>query len=317
MKSTWDFLLQPILLLMIAVVACTLWLIVPVQSAGLPVSLPVSPVRAAVVEKQFQQAPEQEPRNEPPLAESALLLKNAESLKKDREATQRESKAIAQEQQSVFVSIQQQQRRLEGFKTGLGTLDRIQTTLRTQAEKVVEAERLESALQKKKADLAKLETELNTTESPFARQVTSLPRAKPANKIPVLVELFRERAIPVDKKHFHLDIPTWSGPTLATRTDIGETAEQIRSPASSFAKFLDRIKPDKQYVACLLNDDSFNIFREVRAMARARGIAVGWEPIDSSAGRITIHPIHFSKGPAKAAQTEKGKDAPRVTAIIE
>ncbi|MDQ6700364.1 MAG: hypothetical protein M3Z36_09275 [Acidobacteriota bacterium] len=301
--------MPPILLLMIAVFAGTVWLIVPVQSKGPP----ESPIRPAVVERQFQPVPEQEPL----LAESALLLKNAESLRKDREAAQRESKAVALEQQRIFVSFQQQQRRLESFKSGLGNLDAIQTTLRTQAEKVLEAERLESALLKKKADLAKLESEVNSTQSPFARQIGSLPRATPANKVPVLVELFRERAIPVDKKHFHLDIPMLSGPTLATRTDIGETAEQILSPASSFAKFLDRIKPDKQYVACLLNDDSFNIFREVRTMAKARGIAVGWEPIDSSSGRITIHPIHFSKGPAKAAQTEKGKDAPRVTAIIE
>ena len=309
MKFTWDFLLQPVLLLTIAVVACALWLNFPVQSG----TLPVSPAPAALIAPQRRQAPDAEPL----AAESELLLKNAQALKKEREAAERESKAIAQEQQRVFVELQRQQRRLEGFKTGLGTLDQIQTTLRTQADKVAEAERLESALVNKKTDLAKLEAELNSTESPFARQITSLPRATPANKIPVLVELFRERAIPVDKKHFHLDIPVWSGPTLATRRDIGETAEQIKSPASSFAKFLDRIKPDKQYVACLLNDDSFNIFREVRAMAKARGIAVGWEPIDSSSGRITIHPIHFSKGPGKAAQTEKGKDVPRVTAIIE
>ncbi len=309
MKFSWDFLLQPILLLTIAMVACALWLAFPVQSK----ILPVSPVAALVTVTR----PEPTPDAEPLAVESALLLKNSQAFRKEREAIQRESKAVAQEQQRVFIEIQQQQRRLEGFKSGLGTLDEIQTTLRTQAEKAAEADRLESALLQKKTDLAKLETELSTTESPFAKQITSLPRATPANRVPVLVELFRERAIPVDKKHFHLDIPVWSGPTLATRTDIGETAEQIKSPGSSFAKMLDRIKPDKQYVACLLNDDSFNIFREVRAMAKARGIAVGWEPIDSSGGRITIHPIHFTKGPAKAAPADEGKQLPRVTAIIE
>ncbi len=236
----------------------------------------------------------------------------------EMQAIKNKEKIVAAEQQRVFQAIQDTQQKLEEFKTGLGALDRKEADLR---ELAVVLARNVSLLRAKKAEVAALETELGNTRSPFESEVSSLPVALPATKIPVLVELFHERAIPVTKKNFYLDIPKISGPTMATRTGIGETADEISKPASSFNKFLDGIKPDKQFLSCLLNADSFDIFREVRKMAKAKGISVGWEPVDSSAGRITIYPVHSVKGTEKAkaeqSKSEKKNKLPRVAAISQ
>ncbi|MGI8992348.1 MAG: hypothetical protein ACR2I2_22560 [Bryobacteraceae bacterium] len=243
-----------------------------------------------------------------------MSVKAAESVLAEIQAVKRKEKAVAAEQQRVFQAIQITQQKLEEFKTGLGALDRKEADLR---ELAVNLTRTVSALRTKNAEVANLETERSNTRSPFESEVSSLPVALPATKTPILVELFRERAIPVTKKNFHFDLPKFSGPILATRTGIGETADEIEKPASSFNKFLDGIKPNKQYLSCLLNGDSFDIFREVRKIAKAKGISVGWEPIDSSAGKITIYPVHNVNGTEKAkSESAKAKNKPpRVAAV--
>lgn len=234
------------------------------------------------------------------------------------QAARRKERTVAAEQQRVFQAIQVTQQKLEEFKTSLGALDRKEADLR---ELAVELTRNVGLLRTRNADVAKLETELSNARSPFESQISPAPIALPATKTPILLELFHERAIPVTKKNFHFDIPKFSGPMLATRTGIGETVGEIAKPGSSFNKFLDGIKPNKQFLSCLLNGDSFDIFREVRKMAKAKGISVGWEPIDSSAGKITIYPVHNVKGTAKAkaeqAKSEKKNKLPRVAAISQ
>ncbi|MDQ6664933.1 MAG: hypothetical protein M3Z23_11120 [Acidobacteriota bacterium] len=231
------------------------------------------------------------------------------------QAIKSKEKIVAAEQQQVFQAIQDTQQKLEEFKAGLGALDRKEADLR---ELAVVLTRNVDMLRAKRAEVAALETALGNTRSPFETEVSPLPVALPATKLPILVELFHERAIPVTKKNFYFDIPKFSGPMMATRTGIGETAAEISKPASSFNKFLDGIKPDKQFLSCLLNGDSFDIFRQVRKMAKAKGISVGWEPIDSSAGRITVYPVHNVKGTEQAkseqSKSEKKNKLPRVAA---
>lgn len=232
------------------------------------------------------------------------------------QATRRKEKAVAAEQQRIFQSIQVTQQKLEEFKTSLGALDRKEADLR---ELAVELTRNVGLLRTRNAEVAKLGAELRDTRSPFESRISAAPVAQPATKTPILVELFHERAIPVTKKNFHFDVPKFSGPMLATRTGIGETAQEIAKPGSSFNKFLDGIKPNKQFLSCLLNSDSFAIFREVRQMAKVKGISVGWEPIDSSAGKITVYPVHNVRGTEKAkaeqAKAEKKNKLPRVAAV--
>ena len=321
MKLNWDSLLEPIFLFILSLIAGTLWVIVPIQSKPLPNAVPPAQVVSAPTVEPAPSIVKTAPRKpapEPdPLAQNrALLAKTEQQVQTERAAVDRNLKLVSDEQQRAFVAIQKEQQRIEEFRNGLGALNRKQSELRAEAERNAEAGRVEVQLQAKKAELAKLETELRNTRNPFEKEVISLPRASPANKLPILVELFHNRAIPVDKNHFHFTSPKWSGPRVATRTGPGESAEEISNPDSAFRKFLDGIKTDKQYLACLLNPDSFDVFREVRRIAREKGVALGWEPIDSSGGKITIYPVHFVKDAGKP-RSEKEKNLPRVTAIIE
>ncbi|MDQ6707721.1 MAG: hypothetical protein M3Z85_17305 [Acidobacteriota bacterium] len=321
MKLNWDSLLEPIFLFILALIAGTLWVIVPIQQEPPKVQSTVvqQPAPVAEIPKPPVKLPKPVLKREPdPEAERlgqerAALLKTVQGVKTESSATEQSLTAASDEQQRLDAAIQQERQRLAALKKGLTTDPK--PDVRAAPDKAGEIERLQGAVQTRKIEIAKLETELNNTHNPFEREVASLPKASPATKLPMLVELFHNHAIPVDKKHFKF--AKQKSTTLATRESDGETSEEIKNPDSDFSKYLAGIKPAKQYLACLLNDDSFDIFREIREIARAKGVAVGWEPIDTSAGKITLYPIHFTKNPDRGQKIENGKTLPRVTSIIE
>lgn len=59
----------------------------------------------------------------------------------------------------------------------------------------------------------------------------------------------------------------------------GEAAPHIESPRSSFQRRLDDL-PATSFVYFVVHDDSFEVFQKARDIARARGIAVGWHPVE-------------------------------------
>ncbi|MGI8990826.1 MAG: hypothetical protein ACR2I2_14770 [Bryobacteraceae bacterium] len=316
MKLNWDSLLEPIFLFILSLIAGTLWVIVPIQQGPPSAPAAAAPKPVAELAKPLSKpvlkaGPDREAER---LArERAMLLGTAKTVQTDWSATEQSLKAATDERRRLDAAIQQEQQRLADLKKGLA-IDR-EPDVGAASETTGGIERLQGAVRTKRTEIAKLETELKNTRNPFEKEVTSLPKASPATKLPMLVELFHNHAIPVDKKHFKF--AKQRGTTLATRESDGETPEQIKNPDSDFLKYLASIKPAKQYLACLLNDDSFDIFREIREIARAKGVAVGWEPINTSAGKITLYPIHFTKNPDRGQKVENGKTLPRVTSIIE
>lgn len=322
MKLNWDSLLEPIFLFILALIAGTLWVIVPIQQEA-PKVHAAAPERPSPVVELPKARPKSLPKPvlkaEPDLEaerlaqERATLQQTAQTVRADWSAAEQNLKTSNDEQQRLAAVIQQERQRLADLKKGID-IER-KPDVRSPSEQTAEIERLQVDAQTKKTEIARLETELNNARNPFEKEGASLPKASPATKIPMLVELFHNHAIPVDKKHFKF--VKQRGTTLATRESDGETSEQIKNTGSDFLKYLAGIKPAKQYLACLLNDDSFDIFREIRDIARAKGVAVGWEPIDTSAGKITLYPIHFTKDPDRGPKVENGKTLPRVTSIIE
>ena len=59
----------------------------------------------------------------------------------------------------------------------------------------------------------------------------------------------------------------------------GETIEDLDYDHSDFATKLDELGPG-DYVYVVVNDDSFELFRKVREVVRARGLALGWHPVE-------------------------------------
>ncbi|MGA8028569.1 MAG: hypothetical protein WB992_15605, partial [Bryobacteraceae bacterium] len=72
------------------------------------------------------------------------------------------------------------------------------------------------------------------------------------------------------------------------RIRFGETIDQARGPGSAFRNFLSTIDRKRCYVSCLLNADSFDAFYAVRDLTAKAGLDIGWEPVDTSSGKITI-----------------------------
>ena len=74
----------------------------------------------------------------------------------------------------------------------------------------------------------------------------------------------------------------------------GEGVREIQRPSSRYEAALGQIDEKTRYVAFLVRDDSFNVFREAREVAYRRGYEAGWEllgadePIKFGAGGVAI-----------------------------
>lgn len=84
---------------------------------------------------------------------------------------------------------------------------------------------------------------------------------------------------------------------LETREDVrGETTKDLENLNSKLRAALSRIDPQNQYVAFLVRDDSFNVFRRARELTDKLGYDTGWEllgsdePIKFGAGGVAIAP---------------------------
>ena len=67
----------------------------------------------------------------------------------------------------------------------------------------------------------------------------------------------------------------------------GETAAQIGKPGSQFRRVLEAL-PRRGFAYFVVHDDSFEVFREAREIARNRGVATGWHPVEGKP------PLRFS-----------------------
>jgi hypothetical protein len=70
----------------------------------------------------------------------------------------------------------------------------------------------------------------------------------------------------------------------------GETFEQVAQANGKYQYMLSQLDPEKQYIAFLVRDDSFLVFRKAREIADKQGFDIGWELLG-----IT-EPIKFGSG---------------------
>ena len=74
----------------------------------------------------------------------------------------------------------------------------------------------------------------------------------------------------------------------------GEAASDLESPNSKYQAIVSLMDKDKQYIAFLVRDDSFAVFRKARQVADNLGLDTGWEllgidePIKFGAGGTAI-----------------------------
>jgi hypothetical protein len=70
----------------------------------------------------------------------------------------------------------------------------------------------------------------------------------------------------------------------------GEGVADLENPSSKYQAILSQLDKDKQYIAFLVRDDSFNVFRKARQVADNLGLETGWELLGID------EPIKFGEG---------------------
>jgi hypothetical protein len=70
----------------------------------------------------------------------------------------------------------------------------------------------------------------------------------------------------------------------------GETIEELADPNSKFQSILSQLDKSNQYIAFLVRDDSFNVFRKARHAADEADFDTGWELLGMD------EPIKFGEG---------------------
>jgi hypothetical protein len=70
----------------------------------------------------------------------------------------------------------------------------------------------------------------------------------------------------------------------------GEGTGDLENASSKYQAMLSSLDKDKQYIAFLVRDDSFNVFRKARQVADGLGLDTGWELLGVD------EPIKFGEG---------------------
>lgn len=70
----------------------------------------------------------------------------------------------------------------------------------------------------------------------------------------------------------------------------GESKEELVLPQSEYLQVLQKLNPQRDYLAFIVRPDSFSTFRTAREQAWAKGFDVGWEPHQNE------RPIIFGAG---------------------
>jgi biopolymer transport protein ExbD len=159
------------------------------------------------------------------------------------------------------------------------------------------------------------------------------PRAVPSNKQPVFFECRADQLFYIDKEGLDTQVanllntlsPNVRGGDIASFLKIvqgqevgneyykvnpnyllaavvalepragvqGETAEHLDKPSGKFQSVLSQLNPKNQYIAFLVRDDSFDVFRKGRLVADKSGYNTGWELLGAD------EPIKFGSGGAQ------------------
>jgi predicted RNase H-like nuclease (RuvC/YqgF family) len=109
-----------------------------------------------------------------------------------------------------------------------------------------------------------------------------------ATRNPVFVAILGGRIIPLKEPFYRFEntVQLSGNGTLevvrkASCVKDGETTEQAFQEGSAFEGEISDISPSKEYLALLVDPESFDAYRTVRDTLRKRGIPYGWIPVQN------------------------------------
>lgn len=289
-SSGWGRLIDPICLFILSQIAGTIWVIVPRQAFAPPV------------------APN--PKVEVHHAEFAGLTNQKSALEKALSLAREEAATLAL---PVETTVTEKDRLAAQIRTEDEQVKELEAKLNELARKEDEAGQklagtpppnpqlqadtveLSRQLAAKQAEVKRLQMALEVAKGSSDGSGVGSPRMVETTLTPMSVHLIGNRVVPVNGKHYRIETglrvrTTGQEVVRYTKSVTGETVEDIRKPGSDLGIFLGNIDPSKQFLLCLVTNDSFAIFREVRKLARAKGIKVAWDTNYDSDGVLIFGP---------------------------
>lgn len=115
-----------------------------------------------------------------------------------------------------------------------------------------------------------------------------------------LPDVFRQAD--VGSKHYRVQAEIGRSGTFFVyeprRPEWGETIAALHGPKSEYTDLLGSLDPKEHFVFFIVRNDSFEVFRAARRMARQRGLATGWHP------HPVGEPLRFQPGGAAGDQIQ-------------
>ena len=143
-------------------------------------------------------------------------------------------------------------------------------------------------------DIAKDRKELLMRPTPTIRVESAPQVSMDTNRTPVYIALIKGTITPVLEPFYtqkerveDLGGGRFERVVESTLKRGGETIDQALDRRSALAGVLKDINPEHDYVALLVDSESFNTFRAIREVLRSREIPFGWEPSAPAAIRFS------------------------------
>jgi len=300
-SSGWGRLIDPMCLFILSQIAGTIWVMIPRQSFAPP----VAPNATVDIHR----------------AQVSGLLNQKSALEKAVKLAREEASTLAlpvdasiTEQDRLAAQLRVQEQQTKELEAKLDELARRESELNAQLAAVLApspqlgaaAEKSAQQLASAQVEVKRLQLELDQAKGTGSGSGIGSPRVMTATNLsPKIVQLIGDRAIPLDQDNYEVKagyLPDHTRAVQFTKKARGESPDEVAQPGSKIGAFLEKIDPTKEYLLCELNNDSFRVFREVRKLARARGIQVGWDTNYRTDG-IFI----FSSGGSKPPGPAEGK----------
>lgn len=90
------------------------------------------------------------------------------------------------------------------------------------------------------------------------------------------IDRFRPRTDSYEARLINIESFSWEYKRLDGK--VGTSNERLQQANSPFREILNRLDPEKDYIAFIVRPDSFPTYRQAREIAWKQGFNVGWEP---------------------------------------
>ncbi len=155
-----------------------------------------------------------------------------------------------------------------------------------------DAHQLAALLARRKAQLERLRLVAGVERVAVDAPVRTGARPAGSGKEPVWFQLYAGRVLPVDERYYSVRTIDADGVAFRVlrRTSVGETFADATAAGSKFELALSNIVPQKQYIRCLVSQDSFPLLRSLMRLAAEKDIGLEWDPFQDQDGRIVFTP---------------------------